>query len=129
MPEKAGQIDNETPSFMDTMIINKGESQRSTEKEADGGINYISSEQIGYEDEILQLPIVNHVSTRSAGKKTTESAIPRVGPTQIEQYLENAAPEQPKTIYNSQVQGQGTQGSSKTPQPQSNRSKKNSQEQ
>ena len=25
MPERTGQIDNETPSFMDTMIINKGE--------------------------------------------------------------------------------------------------------
>lgn len=42
--EKNSQIDNETPSFMDTMIINKGESQKSMEKEADGGINYMSSE-------------------------------------------------------------------------------------
>ena len=125
-------MDNETPSFMDTMIINKGESSKSTEQKADGGVNYIGSEQIGYENEILQLPTNNHTSTRSDVKKNFDSASQRIGPAQIEQYSEhmasNASGEQPKAIYNSQIQGQGTQGSSKTPQPQSNRTKKNSQE-
>ena len=45
--EQSSMVDNETPSFMDTMIINKvGPSRESAEKYEQEGIEYASNDHI-----------------------------------------------------------------------------------
>ena len=75
-------VDNETPSFMDTMIINKvGPSRESAEKYE--GIAYQSNDHIeNYNkqgEDLLFLPSNNHASNGSTGKKVVDSANLRIG--------------------------------------------------